>query len=51
MRTLESLTVGSARIDSNEFCRKLQLLFDGECSTSPSQAGMKIVLYCWFSLG
>ena len=46
MRMLESLRVGSARIDSNEFCWKLQeLLFDGECSTSPSQAGMKIVLY------
>ena len=48
---MESLTVGSVRIDSNELCGKLQeLLFDGECSTSPSQAGMKIVFYNWFSL-
>ena len=46
MRMLESLTVGSVRIDSNELCWKLQeLLFDGDCSTPPSQSGMKIVLY------
>ena len=46
MRMLESLTVGSVRIDSNELCWKLQeLLFDGEYSTPPSQSGMKIVLY------
>ena len=46
MRMLESDTVGCARIDSNEFCWKLEeLLFDGECSTSPSRAGTKTVLY------
>ena len=46
MRMLEYLIVGSVRIDSNEFCWKVAgAAFWWGMRTSPSQAGMKIVLH------